>query len=147
MRRPPSLPAGRATVGYTATLQTSGGSGTYVWSIQSGALPSGLSLSSSTGVISGTPQAAGTYAFVVTVGDAADSTNVATASLSIAVSAAVQITTTSLPNARRNAAYSATLQAASVQGSAVWSIASGSLPPGLSLDPDRHDCGRLHRKR
>ena len=47
-----------ATVGTASsqTLQAVGGSGTYVWSLVSGALPTGLNLSSA-GVISGTPLA------------------------------------------------------------------------------------------
>jgi hypothetical protein len=44
------------------------------WSLSSGSLPSGLSLSS-TGVISGTPTTAGTSAFVVTVGNFAGSSS------------------------------------------------------------------------
>jgi hypothetical protein len=50
-----SLPA--ATVGqtYTATLAAEGGTSPYTWSVTAGSLPAGLTLNSSTGVISGTP--------------------------------------------------------------------------------------------
>ena len=46
------------------TLQATGGTGSYVWSLAGGTLPAGLSLSSD-GVISGTPVQAGTFAFTV----------------------------------------------------------------------------------
>jgi hypothetical protein len=44
-----------------------------------------------------------------------------------------EITTTALPNARRSRSYGVTLTAANVTAAARWSLASGSLPPGLSL--------------
>jgi alpha-tubulin suppressor-like RCC1 family protein len=65
-----SLPAGTVGAAYSQTLQGSGGSPPYTWSITAGSLPSGLSLSSS-GVVAGTPMAAGTSSFTVRLTDAA----------------------------------------------------------------------------
>ena len=42
----------------------------------------------------------------------------------------VSITTTSLPNAKRNKSYSQTIQATGGVAPYSWSIVSGSLPPG-----------------
>jgi hypothetical protein len=50
---------------YSETITTSGGTAPYVYSVIGGALPTGTSLNSSTGVISGTPTATGTYTFTV----------------------------------------------------------------------------------
>jgi hypothetical protein len=62
-----SLPAGNLNAAYTATLAASGALTPYTWSLASGALPTGLSLTSGTGVISGTSTATGTFNFTVRV--------------------------------------------------------------------------------
>ena len=50
---PASLPVAYAGTSYFTTLTASGGSAPYTWSVISGALPSGITLNSSTGVIAG----------------------------------------------------------------------------------------------
>lgn len=67
----PSLP--NATIGapYDQTLQGAGGSQPYTWSISSGNLPPGLSLSSG-GKITGTPTVNGMYNFTVKLTDSAN---------------------------------------------------------------------------
>ena len=55
-----SLPDGLSGYSYDATLGATGGSGSFVWRIASGALPQGLLLANATGVISGTPVVPGT---------------------------------------------------------------------------------------
>ena len=64
-------PVAEAQVGVAYSLQftASGGTGQYVWSIASGTLPTGLTLSAS-GLLSGIPSASGTFDFVVQVADA-----------------------------------------------------------------------------
>lgn len=78
-----SLQNGTQSVAYSATLAASGGTPPYTWSVFSGSLPSGLSLSSS-GTVSGTPTAAGLFTFIVEVRDSAARTASATLSLNIA---------------------------------------------------------------
>jgi hypothetical protein len=77
-----SLPNGLVGNAYTATLAATSGTPPYTWSRASGTLPTGLSLSSS-GTISGTPTATGSYAFAIQVLDSA--AGVATQSLALTV--------------------------------------------------------------
>ena len=64
-----SLPAAAISTPYSASLATTGGLGNQTWSLPSGVLPTGLSLSGA-GVISGiTPTTGGTFTFTVKVTD------------------------------------------------------------------------------
>jgi hypothetical protein len=78
-----SLPGASQGISYSATLTASGGTPPYTWSISSGALPAGLSLSAGTGVISGIPTSAGTSSFVVKATDSSAVKQTATKALSI----------------------------------------------------------------
>lgn len=131
-----SLPSGTVGTSYSATVAATGGVTPYAWSIVAGGLPAGLSLNASTGAISGTPTTAGTSNFTIQVTDAQSPADTATKSLSITVNAPapLNITTTSLPNARRNKSYNQTLQATGGVTPYSWSLSAGSLPPGLSLN-------------
>jgi hypothetical protein len=79
-----SLTGGSVNVPYTASLAASGGVPPYTWSITSGSLPTGLTLSSS-GFISGTPTTQGTSTFTVQVSDSQATPATATATLSLAI--------------------------------------------------------------
>jgi hypothetical protein len=126
-----SLPSGRVGDSYLQTLAASGGTSPYTWSIlQGGSLPAGLTLDAATGRIAGTPTTAGSSAFQVQVTDAQGRT--ASRSLSITVSAAISITTTSIPNGVVGSAYSTTLAATGGTGQLTWS-ATG-LPAGLTIN-------------
>jgi hypothetical protein len=59
-----TLPNGTVGAAYSATLAATGDT-PITWSIDSGTLPGGLTLTGSTGVISGIPAAAGTATFTV----------------------------------------------------------------------------------
>ena len=64
-----TLPSTAVGSAYSATLKVTGGAAPYSFTVVSGTLTSGLSLSSTTGVISGTPTASGQFSFTVQVSD------------------------------------------------------------------------------
>lgn len=65
------IPPGVVSTAYSHQMTVYGGTGPYTWSIWSGSLPAGLSLSSS-GVISGTPTTAGYTLVYIRVTDTAN---------------------------------------------------------------------------
>jgi hypothetical protein len=113
---------------YPAPLLTGSG-GTAPYTFTSTALPAGLTLSSG-GAISGTPTAAGTTNFTVTIHDSLGAT--ATQNDSITINAAPQITTLSLPNASVGVAYPTTT-VVGTGGTPTLGWSATGLPTGLSM--------------
>jgi tetratricopeptide (TPR) repeat protein len=130
-----SLPGAVLQTPYSASLRAAGGSGTRTWSVTSGTLPSGLSLNPATGIISGTPSAAGTSNFTVSVADSATPPRSVSTSLSILVAPAAPILdiANSLPNGNIGGPFNAFLTATGGKTPYTWNIVAGSLPAGLSL--------------
>jgi len=129
------LADGRLGVAYSHVLAATGGVGARTWEITDGSLPTGLSLNGTTGQIAGTPTALGTSSLTVQVSDSQAPANTATSALSITVVPAdLIVVTASLQGSSPDVAYSQTLIAQGGTPAYVWSVASGSLPPGLSLD-------------
>ena len=118
-------------------IQATGGTTPYHWSISSGALPAGLTLSAATGTISGKPTKSGSSTFTAKVTDSTSPTSqTASKSLTITVASAaapVQITTTSVQSGQVGVSYSTTLRATDGTVPYKWSITSGSLPAGVTL--------------
>lgn len=132
-----SLPSGTLAYSYNATLGAAGGVLPYAWSIISGSLPPELDLNASTGAISGMPTVAGNYPFTVQVSDSQSPPATASSPFSITVNTTITqltILTTSLPSGRQNNSYNAMLAATGGITPYTWSIISGSLPSGLSLN-------------
>ena len=117
---------------YSGTLAATGGTPPCVWSVASGSLPSGLSLDAATGVVSGVPNAAGTYGSVVRVADGAGLS--AYVGFSITVTESISITTTSLADGEAGTSYRQPVVAAGGTLPYLWSVSSGALPDGLRLD-------------
>lgn len=79
------LKGGTTGVAYSETISAQGGSGTgYTFALTAGALPTGTSLASSTGIISGTASTAGTFTFTIKVTDSSGATGTQSFSITIA---------------------------------------------------------------
>ena len=64
-----TLPKATVNVAYNQTLTAAGGVGPYTYLVTSGALPTGLTLNATTGVVSGTPTVVGATSFTITASD------------------------------------------------------------------------------
>ncbi|WP_433966273.1 Ig domain-containing protein [Tunturiibacter gelidiferens] len=107
-----SVPSGTQGTTYSTALLATGGTTPYSWSITSGSLPAGLSLSAGTGVISGTPTANGTSNITATVTDASNPAQSKSVAVSLVIAPpALLLTTPSLPAGTQNTSYSKTLTA------------------------------------
>ncbi len=141
------LPGGQVGSAYSydfkTTLQVTGdpkytGFGVS-WSVSSGSLPAGLSLNSTTGVLSGAPTTSGTSSFTLTAAyktkSGVQGYQVVVANITVALASAT------LADATVGSAYSYNFQPllavsgdATYAGTGVtWSVASGALPTGLTL--------------
>ncbi len=88
------LPDGLINTSYRQVLEASGGFGSYTWSVITGALPSGLTLDSTTGVISGIPTQDGAFDIGLKVQDSGAHTATRTLHLTILGSSVRQLTLT-----------------------------------------------------
>jgi hypothetical protein len=128
--------AGEIGISYaTVSLNATGGITPYAWSISVGSLPGGL-FAESAGAVSGTPTAAGTFAFTVQVADSAGHT--ATVNRSIAVARPLSISgicTTTTPCAVEQGCVTVCGKFAGQSGGVApyTYTRAGSLPPGMGM--------------
>lgn len=129
-----TLPGGTVGVSYAQAIAASGGTTPYIFSLQSGSLPSGLQLNTS-GIINGTPLAAGTSTFTVRVQDAvgASTTGNFTLTISSIGTGGIAISPTTLPGGSLGVFYSQTLTGSGGSAPYIFSLLSGTLPPGLTI--------------
>jgi Putative Ig domain len=130
-------PATTGTVGvpYSSGLMAIGGVPPYTFSIVTGMLPPGLSLNSSTGLISGTPTTAGTYSFTAEVTDSEGHTATSLSCSIVIASAPPPITLMCASSTGTvGVPYSSALVATGGVPPYTFSIIAGTLPPGLTLN-------------
>ena len=132
----PGTIKGNVGIPLSAALSAGGGIAPYTWSLASGTPPAGVSLSPA-GLITGTPTRTGTSSFTVTLSDSAlPAAESVTEPVTITIAARqLTITTSSLPAGQVTRAYSQTLSTVMGVAPLHWSVVSGKLPGGLSLNP------------
>lgn len=134
---PSSLASGQVGDYYSETLLADY-EGSQAWEIKSGSLPPGLDLDEDTGTIYGTPTKAGMYSFVVKL---TDDTGTDTQLFSITIAAeTLTFETTSLPDAMEGDSYSEEIEVEGGDSPYTFTLVSGKLPSGLTLDDD----GTIH---
>jgi sugar lactone lactonase YvrE len=133
---PPRPLQGNVGLPLGTTLAAHGGAGAITWTVAGGQLPPGLVLAPN-GQLGGAPAQVGSFTFTARATDsAAPAPDSASEPVTVNVSPRVlAVSTTSLPGTIVGAGYQQSLSAAMSLGRLTWSLASGSLPPGLSLLP------------
>jgi uncharacterized protein (TIGR03437 family) len=131
-----SLPQGTVGVKYSQQLGAAGGTPPYKWSVASGTLPAGLILDGPTGLVGGTPSSAGASTVTFGLSDSASTPGSARQAITITIvnPPPIAITNASLKGGYVNAPYQDQVVASGGVPPYKYSIASGSLPTGLSLD-------------
>jgi len=132
--RASSLPAGAVNAAYNFQLTTDNPGASLVWSVLTGALPSGLNIDSTTGAISGTPTALGDWTFKIQAKDTSGlRSDVQTYTLSIVQP--LQISSPKTKVGEVGLPFQLGPTANGGKPGYTWSIAAGStLPAGLALD-------------
>jgi len=110
---------------------TAQGGGTQTWSLQSGSLPAGMSLSPN-GMLSGSPTTAGDFTFKVQV---SDGTRSAAQSYTLSVVPPLKIAPPAVPSGEVGRSFKLELAAGGGKPGYTWSVDTSKLPSGLSFDP------------
>jgi Bacterial Ig-like domain (group 3)/MBG domain (YGX type)/Putative Ig domain/NHL repeat len=132
---PTTLASATDGAAYSQAISASGGTPPYTFALTARALPAGLSLSS-TGVLSGTPTAAGTFSFTATATDSSTGTGPYTGSRAYSLTVnppTVTLSPATLPSGMYNATYSQTVTASGGVAPYAYAITSGSKPTGLTF--------------
>jgi glucose/arabinose dehydrogenase len=130
---PSTLPDGEVGTPYSETVSASGGNPPYTYSVSSGSLPTGLTLNSTTGEISGTPTVGGSFNFTITATDSDTCTGFQAYTIDITC-ATITLTPASLPDGTVGDAYSETISASGGTAPYTFAVTAGALPPGLALN-------------
>jgi hypothetical protein len=131
---PPSAVLG---VQYSTKLTASGGTGALTLAMSGGQLPPGLTFNASTGIISGTPTTVGTFTAALSVTDSSDIplTEVTQEAITVVTqSTSALIISGNPPSGVVGTTYFSQLSASGGVTPYSWSISSGSLPPGLTIN-------------
>ncbi|MEA2475790.1 MAG: hypothetical protein QOE06_3705, partial [Thermoleophilaceae bacterium] len=127
-----SVNSGEVGVAFTSpAMMVTGGTAPFTFSVATGALPSGLTLDSTTGAITGTPTAAGTFTIEVT-----DANHVVAAgTCPFTIVAAPSIACSSVNSGEVGLAFnSPAMVVTGGVGTLTFSVGTGSLPAGLALN-------------
>ncbi|MCC6574151.1 MAG: S8 family serine peptidase [Planctomycetes bacterium] len=131
----PDPPDGANGVAYSYTFDAVNGTPPHTFSISAGSLPTGITLDTSTGEISGTPMANGTFNFTITVSTSGPSeSDSAAVNIQISSVTPLTLTNTNAPDGAEDAAYTHTFGRSGGVAPFTFAIIAGSLPAGITLN-------------
>jgi hypothetical protein len=131
-------------VAYTGSFTASNITATNGYSLSAGALPTGLSLNVNTGAITGTPTVAGSYEFTITANGSFEGSTSVTKTIVVNPPAPAFTDSIIATTANLGSAYSDSVSASDAgygitSPTTAYSIFSGNLPDGLTLDTSTGD--------
>lgn len=127
------LPPGRVNQPYNQGIVAIGGIGLYSWSVKTGPIPPGISLTQA-GVLTGTPFVPGTYTFEIRVSDSVGAYFDKTYTLPVdQFSSGIIFFTDTIADASVGLPFAQLLQASGGRDPYTFSISSGALPAGITL--------------
>jgi len=122
--------SGTVGVGFGISMSASGGRGALSWSVVGGSLPPGLGISN--GTVSGTPQNAGTWSFIVRAADG-DGRYADAGWYSITIYNQISMSGSLSGSGTVGQGFGVAMSASGGRGGLSWYLVGGSLPPGLGL--------------
>ncbi len=137
---PPTLPSGTLGTQYNQPITANDGSGSYTFSVPANTLPPGLKLcpaNPTTGLsasISGAPTTIGSFTFTVTAIDTVSGC-AGSQTYTIMVTCGLTFSPDILSMATLGIPYNETITASGGNGSYTFSVSSGALPTGTTLNP------------
>ncbi len=130
------LPGGTGSTPYTVTFGATGSQEAFTFTIPAGEIPPGLTFNGATGILSGTPTAAGTFDMNVTATDANGFTATELFQLTIAAPVITITTANPLPSGTEGVLYTdITFTATGGTGPYTFTVTGGALPDGMTLSP------------
>ena len=131
---PTSLPDATVGTAYEQPLSASGGTGPYSFAVTSGSLPAGMGMDGD-GIVDGTPEAPGDFAFTVMASDASGQSGEQAYALTV-LAPVIGLTPTAVPDGTVGVPYEVLFSASGGNGPYTFAVTAGALPPGLLLDSD-----------
>ncbi|MEP7164076.1 MAG: putative Ig domain-containing protein, partial [Ferruginibacter sp.] len=128
----PGTTTGTAGTAFSQTFTQTGAAGGATFTINTGTLPTGLSLSAA-GVLSGTPTQTGSFPITVKVTDGGGCTGIGSTYTLVIGCQTITVTNPGTTTGTAGVAFSQTFTQTAAIGGSTFSLNTGSLPTGLSL--------------
>lgn len=117
---------------YKQLITVAGGTGSHTFAVTSGTLPTGLTLDTNTGLVTGEPATPGSSTFTVTAMDSLGS--ISSKTYTVTINSPPIITTTSLPTWTAELNYNQTIEVSDGTANYLFAVTANKLPPGMALN-------------
>jgi len=130
---PDDVPTPLMGLPYSQQLTRTGGAASGTWSVVGGALPTGLTLNSSTGLLSGTPIVSGNFSFSARFTDSNNCLGEKVYFFSVIACQTITLGPDPLPSAAVNTLYNQQLTVTGGTSPYTFSVIGGAPPTGITL--------------